>query len=38
MSKQEFINLTGEDPEDMLGGDWQNLIDEWEARNFEGDP
>ena len=30
MTKQEFKNLTGEDPEDVLGGDWENEIDEGE--------
>ena len=28
MKKQEFIDLTGEDPEDMFGGDWENEIAE----------
>lgn len=26
MSKEEFIALTGEDPEDMFGGDWANEV------------
>ena len=28
MSKKEFIELTGEDPEDMFGGDWENEVEE----------
>ena len=28
MKKQEFIELIGEDPEDILGGDWENEIEE----------
>jgi len=24
MTKEEFIELTGEDPEDVLGPDWEN--------------
>ena len=27
MNKIEFIDLTGENPEDMFGGDWQNEVD-----------
>lgn len=26
MDKKEFEDLTGENPEDMFGGDWQNEI------------
>lgn len=29
MNKKEFIKLTGENPEDVLGPDWKNLIDEY---------
>ena len=29
MTKEEFIELTGEDPEDVLGPDWENLIEEY---------
>lgn len=28
MTKQEFIDLTGEEPEDMFGGDWKNEVEE----------
>lgn len=28
MSKEEIIELTGEDPEDMFGGDWENEVEE----------
>jgi hypothetical protein len=28
MTKQEFIELTGENPEDVLGGDWENELEE----------
>ena len=28
MTKKEYIEMTGEDPEDMFGPDWQNIIDE----------
>lgn len=27
MNKQEFMELTGEDPEDVFGGDWENIIE-----------
>ena len=36
MTKKEFKALTGEDPEDMFGGDWENEIGEllkWEIQN-----
>lgn len=33
MNKQTFIELTGEDPEDMLGPDWQNTIDDYAEDN-----
>jgi len=29
MDKQEFISLTGEDPEDVLGPDWENYIEDF---------
>ena len=29
MTKNEFQELTGENPEDVLGGDWQNEVDEF---------
>ena len=30
MTKQEFMELTGEDPVDILGYDFENIIAEWE--------
>lgn len=30
MNKKEFIELTGEDPVDVLGQDWKNEVDEYE--------
>lgn len=29
MTRKEFIDLTGEDPEDVLGADWENLVDDY---------
>jgi hypothetical protein len=29
MTKKEFIELTGDDPEDMFGGDWENELEEF---------
>ena len=29
MTKNEFQELTGENPEDVLGGDWQNEVDKF---------
>ena len=26
MNREDFKELTGEDPEDMFGGDWQNEV------------
>jgi len=31
MTKKEFEELVGENPEDVLGNDWENEIDNWEA-------
>jgi hypothetical protein len=28
MNAKEFKDLTGEDPEDMFGGDWENEVDD----------
>ena len=28
MNKKEFQELTGEDPEDMFGAEWENAIEE----------
>jgi len=30
MTKQEFIDLFGEDPIDVFGSDWQNILEELE--------
>jgi len=27
MTKEEIIALTGEDPEDMFGSDWANVVE-----------
>ena len=27
MTREEFIAITGENPEDILGGDWENEIE-----------
>ena len=29
MTKKEFIKLTGEYPEDVLGGDWEEQLEEY---------
>ena len=29
MDKKEFEKLTGESPEDVLGGDWENEIEDF---------
>ncbi|MFA5174738.1 MAG: hypothetical protein WC438_06150 [Candidatus Pacearchaeota archaeon] len=29
ITKEEFIELIGEDPEDVLGLDWEELADEY---------
>lgn len=29
MTKQEFTDLFGENPEDVLGNDWQNIVEEY---------
>jgi hypothetical protein len=29
MTREEFMELTGEDPEDMFGPDWENEIEEY---------
>jgi hypothetical protein len=30
MTSKDFKDLTGEDPEDVLGGDWENEVAELE--------
>jgi hypothetical protein len=30
MNKKDFIELTGEDPEDMFGPDWENEVENLE--------
>lgn len=30
MTKKEFIELVGENPEDFFGGDWENELLKWE--------
>lgn len=29
MTRSEFIELTGEDPEDMFGADWKNILEDY---------
>ena len=31
---KEYIELVGDDPEDMFGSDWQNIINEWTKSEF----
>jgi len=31
MNKKDFKDLTSEDPEDILGGDWENDLEELES-------
>ena len=33
MNVKDFKDLTGEDPEDMFGGDWQNTIEDMKPRH-----
>ena len=28
MTRKEYIELTGKDPEDMWGPDWENILEE----------
>lgn len=30
MTKKEYIDFTGENPEDMFGPDWANIIQDFE--------
>ena len=30
MKKKDFIELTGENPSDFFGGDWENILKDWE--------
>jgi hypothetical protein len=33
MNKKEFIELTGQDPEDTFGPDWENYLEDWKRPN-----
>lgn len=33
MTKKEFIEMIGEDPEDILGADWENYAEEFLESN-----
>ena len=33
MTKKEFAELTGQNPEDVLGGDWENIINDYERED-----
>lgn len=37
MNLQDFIELTGEHPEDILGADWENICDEMTEDKAERD-
>ena len=37
MTKKQFIELTGEDPEDMFGPDWKNELEELQEENKHED-
>lgn len=34
MTRQDFKDLTGEDPEDMFGPDWENILKEFEEEDW----
>jgi len=29
MTKEQYIELTGENPEEMFGSDWENYLEDW---------
>ena len=33
MTKQEFMQFTNEDPVDIFGEDWENILKEWDEIN-----
>lgn len=33
ITKDEFRELTGEDPEDVLGNDWENEVEEFDSES-----
>lgn len=36
MTKDQYIEATGEEPEDMFGSDWENIIAEMDSTdNFD---
>ena len=35
ITRQKFIELTGETPEDLLGPDWQNEVEEFMQEDNE---
>ena len=37
MTKKEFKELTGQTPEDVLGGDWENTINDYEREEKENE-
>ena len=37
MNRETFKELTGEDPEDVLGMDWANEQAEWDEEDIEED-
>ena len=36
-TKEEIRELTGEDPEDLFGPDWRNIIEDLEGYKIEED-
>ena len=38
MTKDEFIYMSGEDPEDVFGLDWENVIEELKTKEKQTDP
>ena len=35
MTEKEFIEQTGESPKDMLGEDWELIVQDWGQDNLE---
>ena len=35
MNAKEFKDLTGEDPEDVFGGDWENEIEKFTVDDYK---
>ena len=38
MTREEFYEITGEYPEDVIGQDWENEVEQWlEKEGFNSD-